>query len=371
MINEERMLNRFLEYVQIDSESNNEKNFRDRLVKDLSDLGLEVHVDEIGKVICSNGSNIIATLKGNAEGEPILFSCHMDTVTPGNGIKPIIKDGIVYSDGTTILGADDKGGIASIIETLAVIKEKNIKHPTVQVVFTVAEEIGLLGSKNLDYSKIEAKKAYVLDSGGDPGYIVTKGPAQDVLNVKLTGKLAHAGVCPEEGVSAIEIASHAISNMKLLRIDEDTTANIGTISGGVATNIVCPEVSILAEARSTVESKLDEQTKHMVDTFNDSAEKFGGKAHIEVTRMYGAFTVEEDDDIVLRAKKAFDNLGIKGCTMPSGGGSDTNIFNGNKIKAVNLACGERKPHTLEESVKIEDLGTMSKVILELIKESLI
>lgn len=369
MINEERVLKRFLEYVQIGSESYNEGDFAKVLAKDLSDIGLEVEIDNAGEVVGSNTGNVIARLKGNVEGDAILFSCHMDTVAPGKNIKPIIKDEVVYSDGTTILGGDDKGGIASIVEALTVIKENDIKHPTIELVFTIAEEVGLFGSKNVDYSKITAKKGYIFDTSGDPGIIVTKGPAQDKILVKITGKPAHAGVAPENGISAIQIASEAINNMKLLRIDENTTANIGKISGGTAVNIVCPEVLIEAEARSTIEECLDVQTKHMIEEFEKAAAKFDGSVEINVSRLYGPFVVDENHEVVQRAKRAFDILGIQSKTVASGGGSDTNIFNCNGITAVNLASGERNPHTLQESMKIEDLYTVSKVVLALINES--
>lgn len=370
MINRDRVLERFLEYIKINSESYHEGDFAKRLKGDLEKLGLSVKIDKTGEKVGSNTGNIIARLKGNAKGETILFSCHMDTVSPGQDIKPIVKEGVVYSDGTTILGGDDKGGIASIIEALTIIKEKKLKHPDIEIIFTIAEEVGMYGSKNLDYSEIKAKKAFIFDTSGDPGAIVIKGPAQDKILVKILGKPAHAGVAPEQGISAIQIAAEAISKMKLLRIDKDTTANIGKISGGVATNVVCPEVIIEAEARSTDVNKLDEQTKHMIKVLESTTDKFGGRINIEVNRLYGAFVVEEDSDIVVHAKSAFKKLNMESKTMASGGGSDTNIFNGNGITAINLSSGERKPHTLEEHMRIEDLVTTAKVVIELINESL-
>ena len=370
MINKERVLKRFLEYVQINSESYSEGEFANVLSQELREIGLDVEIDNAGEIVGCNTGNIIARLQGNVDGEAILFSCHMDTVAPGKNIKPIVKNGIVYSDGTTILGGDDKGGIASIVEALTVIKEKNIKHPTIELVFTIAEEVGLYGSKNIDYSKLTAKKGYIFDTSGDPGVIITKGPAQDKILVKITGKPAHAGVAPENGISAIQIASDAINNMKLLRIDENTTANIGKILGGTAVNIVCPEVIIEAEARSTIEECLDAQTKHMIEEFKKSTSKFGGSIEISTDRLYGPFVVDENDEVVKQAKRAFKSLGINATTKSSGGGSDTNIFNCNGIKAVNLASGERNPHTLEESMNIEDLYTVSKVVLALINENI-
>lgn len=364
----DRIVERFLEYVQVDSETKNEGAFAKRLKEDLEKLGFEVYEDNAGEKVGSNTGNLIATLGGNEGSETIMFSCHMDTVSPGNGIKPVVKDGVIYSDGTTILGGDDKAGIAALLEAIVKMKEENIDHCNIQFIFTIAEEGGLFGSKNLDYSKLKGNKCFVLDSGGDIGTIVTKGPAQDKISVVINGKPAHAGVCPEEGISAIEIASKAISNMKLLRIDENTTANIGKITGGVATNIVCPEVKIEAEARSTVIESLDEQTSHMVKTFKAVAESFGGVAEVDVERMYGEFVIEENEEIVDMAKNAIKALGIEPIVASTGGGSDTNIFNGNGIKSVNLSSGERAPHTLQEHVYIKDLEILRDLVIELIKE---
>lgn len=370
MTNRQRLIDRFMNYVKIDSESFSEKEFAKKLFSDLESLGFEVSYDQAGEVVGSNcQGNIIAKLKGNTKGETVLFSGHMDTVTPGKGIKPIIKDDIICTDGTTILGGDDKAGIAGIIEAITVLKETGEKFADIELAFTICEEVGLLGSKNLDYSKITAKKAFILDSSSDVGAVTIKGPAQDNLKVKILGKPAHAGVAPEMGISAIEIAARAISNMKLLRIDENTTANIGTINGGKVTNIVCPEVIIEAEARSTVESSLDNQTKHMVDIFKKYASEMGGQVEINVSRSYGSFSVDKNEEIIKDLENVCENTGLTLNLVASGGGSDTNIFNGKGIKAVNLSSGERKPHTLEEHIYIKDLLNISQIVMGIIKNA--
>lgn len=367
MVNRERIVNEFLKYVQIDSPTKREGSFAEFIVRELQHIGLEVVVDDAGKKVGSNTGNVIGRLAGNKQVAPILFSCHMDTVSPGEGIKPIIKDDVIYSDGTTILGGDNKAGIAAVIEALRAIKENNLEHGTIEVAFSIAEEGGLFGAKNLDYSKISSKLAFVLDSGGEPGQIIIKGPAQDKIDAKILGKPAHAGVAPEEGISAIQVAAAAIGNMKLLRIDPETTANIGVIRGGEVTNIVCPMVEIKAEARSLNNEKLDQQTAHMVECFKKAAEDFGAKVEIATERMYGAFVIDEKDEIVELVKKACGSIGLKPYTEASGGGSDTNILNGHGIKAVNLGIGERKPHTLEEHLKIEDLVNSAKLVLSIIQ----
>jgi len=371
MINKQRLINEFLELVQIDSPSSKEGKVAEVLVKKLEEIGCEVLIDDAGVKAGGETGNVIATLKGNRLGKKLLFSSHMDTVSPGVGIKPIIDEanGIIKSDGTTVLGSDDKAGIAAVLESLRTIKENDIQHADIQVVFSIWEEGGLFGAKFLDYSKIDTDFAFVLDSGGAPGEIIIQAPAQDAIKVKITGKPAHAGLQPENGVSAIMVASRAIENMNLLRIDEETTANIGIVKGGIATNIVMPELEIEAEARSLSEEKLDAQTNHMIEIFKKSAKEFGAKIDIEVNRAYAPFTVESNDEIVELAKKAFSNMNIEGYTASTGGGSDTNILNKNGIKAVNLGIGMKNAHTLEEYIAIEDLVNSAIMVTEIIKEA--
>ncbi|RDY23609.1 M20/M25/M40 family metallo-hydrolase [Romboutsia maritimum] len=371
MVNKQRVINEFLELVQIDSPSSKEGKIAQILVKKLEEIGCSVIIDDAGNKVGGETGNVIATLKGNRLGKKILFSSHMDTVSPGINVKPIVDEtkGIITSDGTTVLGSDDKAGIAAILEGLRTIKEKDIQHPDIQVVFSIWEEGGLRGAKCLDYSKIDAEYAFVLDSGGAPGEIIIKAPAQDAIKVKITGKPAHAGLQPENGISAIMVASRAIENMNLLRIDEETTANIGIVKGGVATNIVMPELEILAESRSLNEEKLNNQTQHMVDTFKKAAKDFGANIEIQTERAYNPLNIDEDDEIVKLAKRALSNLNIKGKTASTGGGSDTNILNKNGIKAVNLGIGMKNAHTLEEYIAIEDIINSARMVVEIIKEA--
>lgn len=371
MINKQRLIDEFLELVQIDSPSSKEGEVAKVLVKKLEEIGLEVLIDDAGEKTGGETGNVIGTLKGNKEGKKLLFSSHMDTVSPGIGIKPIIDEanGIIKSDGTTVLGSDDKAGIAAILEALRVIKENNIDHTDIQVAFSIWEEGGLNGAKNLDYSKLDVDFAFVLDSGGSPGEIITQAPAQDAIKVKIKGRPAHAGLQPENGISSVMVAARAIENMNLLRIDEETTANIGIINGGIATNIVMPELEIVAEARSLSEEKLDAQTNHMVETFEKAAKEFGAEIEINVARAYAPFTIADDEEIVALAKKAFSNMNIDAYTASTGGGSDTNILNKNGVKAVNLGIGMKKAHTLEEYIAIEDLINSAIAVSEIIKEA--
>ncbi len=367
MINRDRLVERFLRYIQIDSETRYERDFALHLSDELTALGFEVEFDNAGEKIGGNCGNLIAKIKGSQDGQAVLLSGHMDTVSPGKGIKPIIKDDVIYSDGTTILGGDDKAGIAMIVEAFQTIKENNLDHKDIELLFTVAEEGGLNGSKNLDTSKISASHGFILDSSKLPGEIITSAPAQAKLDIKVKGRAAHAGVRPEDGINALQVASRAIDNMKLLRIDEETTANIGIISGGSATNVVMPELDMVAEVRSLCNEKLDNQIEHMKKCFASAAVDFDATVHIDIKHMYASFKIEDEHELVQRAVQTFESMGIEASTTSTGGGSDANILNKKGITVLNLGIGERKAHTVEEHYHISDLLTMTQFVMNIIK----
>ncbi|MBZ4654211.1 MAG: peptidase [Peptococcaceae bacterium] len=369
MINQERIVREFMEMVTIASPTRKEGQFAQVLKSKLEAMGLEVYEDNAGKEAGSDTGNLIGRVKGNTGGLPaVIFAAHMDTVSPGEGIRPVIKDGYIYSSGDTVLGADDKAGIAAILEALRHLKEEGITHGDIEVVFTIAEEGGLFGSKYLDYSLLKGKVAFVLDSGGAPGTIINRAPAQDKLSFVIHGKAAHAGVSPEEGISAIQVAARAIDRMKLLRIDEETTANIGVIKGGSVTNIVCDRVEIEAEARSLSVEKLEKQSRHMVQCMEEACREFGARLESNVERAYNPFFVEEQDPLVLAARKAAEKLGLESRVISTGGGSDTNNFNARGIKAVNLGVGMSKVHTLDEYIPIKDLVDSARYVVSIIEE---
>lgn len=365
MINSERLVNNFMSYVKIDSPSCYEGEFALFLITKLKALGIDAIMDHAGDTLQSNAGNIIAKVKGTVPGPAILFSAHMDTVSPGKGIEPIISEDFIHSSGQTILGADDKAGIACILEALTSLIENSTPHRDLEIVFTIYEEGGLNGSKHFEPHHISAEFGYVLDSSTPPGHIITRGPAQNKLDFTIKGIAAHAGVAPEKGVSAINVASEAIQAMKLLRIDEETTANIGLISGGVATNIVMPEVSIVAEARSLSEEKLNLQTQHMISCFEEAAEKHGATVQSEIQKLYPSLYVPEDAPVIAHAKNAYSACDIEVTLASTGGGSDAHIFTANGIPTVNLGIGVKQAHTVNEHIAISDLIKMASVAYQL------
>ena len=357
-INQDRLVQHFVDLVKINSESGNEKAIAEVLAEQLTEMGFRVEKLPVAAEV-SNGFNLYANLPGDLEGS-ILLSSHMDTVAPGNDIEPVIENGIIRSAGNTILGGDDKSGIAAIMEAVRSIKEQGLKHKTIELAFTVHEEGGLHGSKQFDMSHVESKNCIVLDSGGPIGTIITVAPGQQNIKVNITGRPAHAGLAPEEGINALTVAADAISSMKLSRIDEETTANIGVVKGGQATNIVMPDLFIDAEARSTNDDKLAAQVEHMVKTFEAAAEKHGAEIEITSTRAYNAFQMDDNDPLVEEVKAAFAEAGFAGKTMPTGGGSDANIFSEKGIRTVNLSTGMAKVHTMEEYIAIDDMAGITK-----------
>lgn len=365
MINQQRLLDEFMELVQIDSETKDEYNICQVLKKKFATLGMEVVEDGAKEKTGHGAGNLIATLAGTVQGPGIYFTSHMDTVTPGKGIKPSIKDGYVVSDGTTILGSDDKAGISAIFEGLRVIKEQQIPHATIQVVITVGEESGLMGAKALDRSLLKADYGFALDSGGKVGNIIVAAPSQAKVKAVVYGKAAHAGVNPEAGISAIQVASRAIMRMPLGRIDEDTTANVGIIQGGQATNIVCPRVDILAEARSLVPEKLDAQLAKMKKAFADAQEESGTNIEVDVQIMYPGFRFGEEDLVTQKAIAAVKKIGRPHQLLSSGGGSDANVISGYGVPTVNMALGYEDIHTTSERIPIEELNKAAELVVAL------
>jgi tripeptide aminopeptidase len=353
MINDKRLLETFLDLVRVDSPSGEEEAIAEKLANRLLQLGLTVERDKM--------NNILARLPG--DGEPLMLAAHMDTVMPGHGIKPVVKDGVIYSDGSTILGADDKSGVAVILEVLQSISERDLPHGPLEVVITVQEETGLIGVQALDKSRLQAKTGVSLDAGGPPGTIVVSAPFHNVVSAVVHGKAAHAGTQPERGINAVLVAAEALVNMPLGRIDEETTANIGQIEGGRARNIVPDRAELLGEARSRQLHKLEAQTAKMVRALEDSAARHDATVDIQVTRAYDGYTLTEADEIVSRLTTACRAAGVEPFLMPSGGGSDANIFNAQGIQVANLSTGMAAEHSTEEHIALADMVACAEIVV--------
>lgn len=368
-VNKERMLAEFKEMVAIPCHSLKERPIFEYLKAKFEELGFEVKEDNVAEKLGGNCGNLWAFLPGTkAEATRVLLSGHMDGVEPCSGTTVIQKDGILYSDGTTILGGDDKSGVEGILEGIRLIKEENIEHGDIQVLITVAEEGGVNGSRCMDAAWLNADVGYALDSEGAPGEIIIGAPGQYKYTIEVHGKTAHGGMEPEKGINAIMVAAKALADVKRYgRIDEETTANIGIISGGAATNIVPDLVTIQGDARSRNNEKLSAIRDEILNTITDSVEKNGGKAVVNIEHKYSSFLVDENSKVVELAKKACAIHGFEPNVGLTGGGSDANFINVYGVPCVILGTGMSNVHTVNEYLKEEDLYNSALMVHGILK----
>ncbi len=365
-ITTDRLLDTFLELCAIDAEPTRERAMADRLTVLLGELGFTVREDDAGARLGGNAGNLYATLPGAGPGETLLFSCHMDRVTPGTGVKPQRVGEYLVSDGSTVLGADDAAGLAALLEGVRTVREQGLPHPALEVVLSVAEELSLLGIEQFDMSRLVSRCGFVLDAGGPVGEIVVRAPEQVRLSAVIHGRAAHAGIAPEEGVSAIQIAALAIARMQLLRIDEETTANIGSIRADGPTNIVPERCELSAEVRSLDPARLACQVAAMQQALEEAASAAGGQVEITLRSNYRSYRLEPTTAPVHRASAAARRLGLPLRYRSTGGGSDANFLNERGIPTAVLCCGYEKVHTCEERMPVEQLRLLAQWVVAIL-----
>lgn len=362
LINKQRLLKTFLELAEINSPSFDETEIGAFLIKRLEQAGCTVVVQEYDRSF-----NLIGVKKGKKTGAaPLLLSAHMDTIEPTEGIKITIDEEMVRSTGETVLGSDDKSAVAQILEALDVLREQDLPHGDIEVVLTSAEEKGLFGAKNLDYSRIRSRQAIVMDSSGSVGKIIVGAPTHITYEMRITGRPAHAGIEPEQGLSAIRVAGAIITAVPDGRIDPETTANIGIIRGGTATNVVPKEVVLHGEIRSHQDSALRAIRDRIFDTARKTAESWQANLDIQEYEEYRMFRLSPEGPFMEMLKAAFRRCGLEPVLTLTGGGSDANIFNQNGIHAVNISTGMQKVHSADEFILKKDLYDGCHVLLQCI-----
>lgn len=349
-----RVVDTFLKLVQIDSPTGGEANISEFVFQKLESLGLEVVKDNYG--------NVIAKLNGN--NQPILLTAHLDTVEPGRGIRPVIENGIIKTSGDTILGADNKVAVAIILETVERLVERN-ENISVEVVFTLSEEVGNYGAVNLDYSLLKSKFGYSFDSEGEIGTIITASPYYDRFDIEIFGKSAHASQ-PENGINALKILKNVLNRIKLGKVDEDTIANIGVVNGGSVRNTILGNLKVNGEVRSFVEEKINKTTEFMVNVFKEEASKMGATTTVDVVRENPGFKFNKEETVIKNVIKVFQNMEIKPVLKESYGCYDGNIFIGKDIKVLNMCDGSKYSHTVNEQISVLDLYKIADVAYNLI-----
>jgi tripeptide aminopeptidase len=366
-IERRRLQDLFLELVRIDSLSRHEGRIAARLARELAALGAEVVFDQAGVAVGGETGNLVARVPGTVDAPALLLCAHMDTVSPGEGVRPVVEDDVIRSDGTTVLGGDDKSGVAIVCECVRVCRERGIRHPPLDVVFTICEEVGLLGARHLDVGLLRARRGLVFDSDA-VGCAFTRAPGANHLEVVVHGRAAHAGMAPERGLSAIVVAAEAIAGMRLGRIDAETTANLGVIQGGRATNIVPDEVHIRGEARSHDPELLAAQTAHMRACFEEAVARHpGARVDVQVEAAYEAMAVADDSAIMRLVTAAAARTGRTITPAGMGGGCDANVLNRRGLEVVNLGTGMRDIHTTAEWLRVSDMVAAAEVTLAVIE----
>ena len=360
------LLDLFVRLVEIPSPSGHERAVADFILAYLRDAGLEPVEDASGPATGSDSGNITVHVPGEGRGTPIVVAAHMDTVAVSGPIRTVVENGVVRSGGDTILGADDKAACAALLALLADLA--SAPPPcSLTAVFSTCEEVGLRGAKALDLGRLAARAGFVLDSAGPIGAVITRAPSQKMVTADFHGVAAHAGIAPEQGRSAIAAAAAAVAGMRLGRIDDDTTANVGLISGGSAVNVVPERCRIEAEVRSHDPSRLAEHTAHVVDAVELAAGLAGIDVEVTVRDAFTGFALADDELPVRIARAALRETGFEPRLLASGGGSDVNVYNAAGLPSVNLSQGAEKIHTPDEYLPVERLGDAYRLLHALLR----
>jgi len=356
----------FTELAALPSPPGDERAVADVVAAYMRDLGLDVSEDDVGSQIGSNAGNLYARIEATEAGTPLFFCAHLDTVPPEAGIEPVLEDGVIRNAAGTILGADNKSAVAVMLEGARRIMSENRPHAGVELLFTPMEEVGLYGAAAFDHERLDARIGYVYDQAAPIGEVILGAPYSHSMNVKLHGRAAHAGMYPEEGRSAIAAAAKAISDFKLGRVDEETTANVGLIDGGTAGNIVPEWCTFLADVRSHDPKKLADTVREMLESITFAASLEDCQVETEVHKSYNGYRFKRDDAVVRIAASALERSGFEPSFTLSGGGADANVFNERGLACVNLANGMTDIHTPEERIAVSDLERMVDVTLALV-----
>lgn len=354
----ERLVNTLFEMVRIDSESGEEQEFISYLKYLFTrEFQAKCTIDSYGNLTV----NIPA--KNSARITPVFFSLHADTVKPGKNIEPVLEDGVIRSKGDTILGADDKAGIAELVEAL----RTGDRYPPLEIVVSREEEIGLVGAKHVDVSSLQSKMGFLIDMEGVDS-VVVGGPSHMIIDIEITGKAAHAGMEPEKGISAIRAAGYAISILKEGWIDEETTVNVGIIRGGEIRNGVPEKAQIKAECRSLNHEKCLIQSELIKEIFETAAKSVGARTEVKMEMAYKAVKLPEDAEVINIAKRAVESVGLQPQVRVICGGTDASIYNNKGIQTVVLGMGVKSEHSKDENIAVADMEKAVRMIRHIFEE---
>ena len=356
MIDRERLLDTFLAILRLDSYHPNEDPVVDALRPKLLRAGFKLQADR--------HRNVLGYWPGTgakADREPVLLCAHTDTVRPTPGMEPVIRDGAVHTDGSSVLGADDKAAVAAIVEAVEAVAAEGVAHPPVELLFTVGEDVGHIGSKAFDVAPVRSRLAFIPDVDGPVGGVILASPWSETLVVTFRGRAAHAGTEPESGRSALQMAARAIDRMRLGRVDAQTTANAGVLAGGEESNIIPAHAELKLQVRSLDEGAFGAHRAHLLECCRLGAEAFEGGIEVESVNSTTGYRFRPHDEVVLRAQAAIRAAGLTPRLDTSGGTSDANEFNAKGLPTAVISVGYRDIHTNQESMPLNELERLTRV----------
>jgi len=367
MINKERLKTRFERYVSCPSESYYELEMCNMVTKELRDLGGNVYINKEGHNEKSNGWNVYAYFKGSLEGEPILLCSHLDTVGPGTGIMPVIISDSYVSKTNTILGSDDKSGVAGIIEAIKTLKDSKQAYKSFEVLFTICEEVGLLGSKSFDFKKIRSKEAVVFDSSEKFGSIINESPNASHIKVTITGVASHAAIHPEKGVHALKTAVDILALIDIGKVGNSTTVNIANFKAPGRTNQTSTIATFEIAIRSFSNDIINAKEESIVSIIKSLCSKTKAEYSYTIERILDHFYIDPNDDLIIKVSDIISSVNVTPQVGRTYGGSDTNIINSNGIKAINISTGMQNVHSVSETIRVEELENTAQIAISLIK----
>lgn len=367
-VDDRRLLDLFLQLIKIDGVSLHERAMMDFLKERFNGWQIEAREDDAGRKIGGNAGNLIVKLPCDSSDElPLVLLAHTDTVRSTAGVKPQIKNGVICSDGSTILGADNRSGVALILYVITEIIERKIRHRSLEVVFTVAEELGMFGTLALDFSQLRANEGYVFDCSARPGSYVAESPTAYEFRVECLGRASHSAVAPEKGINAISMALEVMNQFPVGRINPQTVANIGTIHGGSADNVVPDQVVFTGEFRSFVPSEIEHLKASLQTSCRLVSQKYGGQCEVAFKLGFQGYKFDSETPVIQRLHRAMKELQLVPSPMVYSGGSDVNVLNAHGIRAVNVGIGASNPHSNEEQIALADMVTGAELLFRLIE----
>lgn len=366
-VNEQKLLDLFLKLIRIDSISLHERAMADFLINKFKGWNIEVTEDDAAAKIGGKSGNLIIRLNSTSNHpSPLMLLAHMDTVRSTAKVKPVVENNVIRSDGTTILGTDNRNAVTLILYLLTELIEKKLKHRSLEIVFTVAEELGMLGALALDYSKLISKEGYIFDCSAKSGSYVKVSPTAYDFRVECQGRPAHSGVAPEKGINAISMSVEIMHHFPVGRINDQTVANIGTIKGGSADNVVPDQAKFTGEFRSFSQSEIDRLKSNLKNSCRSVSQKYGGKCKASFKLVFEGYKFETRMPVIKRLHQAMHQINLIPDPMVYSGGSDVNVLNANGIKAVNIGIGAINPHSNEEQIALSDMVKGAELLLRLV-----